>query len=105
MKIKIGDKVKMVGCMEAEKYPDRIWTVKSGPWDICKSTLVGLEGFRGGFSVECLLVVEAICEHCGEYMSEKDEKIKDLCDKIEELQKKVNELEEELEECGISLGL
>ncbi len=48
---RIGDMVKMVNCLEAEHYADRIWQVVSEPWKVCGSTVVKLKGFPGGFDV------------------------------------------------------
>jgi hypothetical protein len=58
--LQIGDTVVMHTCAEArsEKYKDKIWTVKSEPWDLCGSEVVLLEGFRGGFSTEYLKKAE-----------------------------------------------
>ena len=56
--MKIGDKVKMVNCIEAEENPDKIWTVRSEPWDVCGSMCVFLEGKSGGFAVECLEIIK-----------------------------------------------
>lgn len=58
--MKIGTKVKMINCAEANhpKYKDRIWKTRSNPWRLCGSMVVLLEGFSGGFSIECLEVVE-----------------------------------------------
>lgn len=50
-KFQIGDKVKMVNCMEADCHADEVWTVASEPWEVCGSTVVKLEGYRGGFNV------------------------------------------------------
>jgi hypothetical protein len=48
----------MVGCLEAEKYADKIWVTRSEPWKIGSPVhgrwLVSLEGFTGGFAVDCL---------------------------------------------------
>ena len=46
----------MYACAEAslEKYKDKVWTVRSEPWDLCGSEVVLLEGFRGGFATEYL---------------------------------------------------
>jgi hypothetical protein len=54
--MKIGTKVKMVNCAEAEhpKYKDKIWKTRSKPWNLCGTEVVLLEGFSGGFSTECL---------------------------------------------------
>ena len=55
MNFPIGTKVKMVNCLEAEKYEGHIWTIKSEPWKLSSGQwLVLLEGFRGGFAVSCL---------------------------------------------------
>ncbi len=57
--LKIGDKVQMVNCYEAEKYKDVVWIVKSDCWEIPScSELVLLEGFRGGFDTSRLRLVE-----------------------------------------------
>jgi len=57
--LKIGTKVRMVNCLEAEKYGDRIWITESEPWRIaCGEWLVLLEGYRGGFAVKFLEVVK-----------------------------------------------
>lgn len=57
--MKPGDKVIMVDCYEAKKYAGRIWTVKSEPWALGHGAMVvKLEGFSGGFSVNCLRKVE-----------------------------------------------
>lgn len=53
-----GDRVKMVGCTEAEKYAGRVWTVTSEPWTVCGSRLVKLEAYSGGFDCERLELVE-----------------------------------------------
>lgn len=53
-----GDRVKMVGCGEAEKYAGRVWTVASEPWEVCGSRVVKLEGFSGGFDCERLELVK-----------------------------------------------
>lgn len=57
--MKIGDKVKMVNCIEAEENPDKIWTVRSEPWNVCGTMCVLLEGKSGGFAVECLEKIES----------------------------------------------
>ncbi|MEK4452845.1 MULTISPECIES: hypothetical protein [unclassified Paenibacillus] len=58
--LKPEDKVMMHSCYEArkEKYKDKVWTVKSEPWDLCGSEVVLLEGFNGGFSTEYLRKLE-----------------------------------------------
>lgn len=57
-KLKPGDKVVMHSCYEARKYGDKVWTVRSDPWDLCGSEVVLLEGKSGGFSTEFLRRVE-----------------------------------------------
>lgn len=52
--LKIGDLVKMVNCYEAEKCPEKVWTVRSEPWEVCGSEVVLLEGKSGGFDTSCL---------------------------------------------------
>lgn len=56
--LKKGDKVKMINCYEAEKYKDKIWTVRSEPWIVCGSEVILLEGKSGGFATEFLEKVE-----------------------------------------------
>lgn len=56
--MKIGTKVVMVNCREAEKYSGKVWTTLSEPWECCGAELVLLEGYFGGFAVNCLKVVE-----------------------------------------------
>ena len=52
--LKIGEEVRMVNCLEAEKHKDKIWVTRSEPWGVCGSTVVLLEGKSGGFDVEKL---------------------------------------------------
>ncbi len=54
----IGTKVRMVNCLEAERYKDKIWTTRSEPWMLCGSKVVLLEGKSGGFATEFLEIVE-----------------------------------------------
>jgi len=54
----IGTKVRMVNCLEAERYKDKIWTTRSEPWMLCGSEVVLLEGKAGGFATEFLEIVE-----------------------------------------------
>ena len=59
--MKIGAKVIMVNCAEAEKYSDRIWTTRSEPWELgCGELVVLLEGYGGGFAVRCLQEIEVV---------------------------------------------
>ena len=55
--MKIGTKVKMVNCLEAEKYKDRIWETVSEPWKVGSDWVVLLDGYRGGFAVKFLKAV------------------------------------------------
>jgi hypothetical protein len=51
----VGTKVKMVNCLEAEKYTGKIWTTESYPWQLGSGQWVVLiKGHRGVFSIECL---------------------------------------------------
>lgn len=60
--MKIGTKVTMKNCAEAEKYAGRVWTTRSEPWDCCGTEVVLLEGKAGGFATECLEIVEEASE-------------------------------------------
>lgn len=53
-----GKKVRMVNCYEADIYKDKIWIVRSEPWDLCGTQVVLLEGKPGGFALDCLEVLE-----------------------------------------------
>jgi hypothetical protein len=55
----IGTKVRMVNCLEAENYAEKIWITASEPWQLgSKEWVVLLDGYRGGFSIKCLEVVK-----------------------------------------------
>jgi len=56
--MKIGTKVKMVNCLEAEKYKDRVWVTRSEPWKVGGNWVVLLDGYSGCFAVEFLEVVK-----------------------------------------------
>lgn len=56
--LKPGDKVRMVNCYEAEKHRERIWEVRSEPWNCCGSEVVLLKGKSGGFATEFLEKIE-----------------------------------------------
>ncbi|MCY9593740.1 hypothetical protein [Paenibacillus chitinolyticus] len=57
--MEIGTKVIMVNCYEARKYPDKVWVTRSNPWELGHGAkVVLLEGKSGGFSVDCLKIVE-----------------------------------------------
>lgn len=57
-KLKPGDKVEMVDCLEAEKHTGKVWEVGCAPWNLCGTEVVLLMGYRGGFDVGCLRKVE-----------------------------------------------
>lgn len=52
--LKAGEQVVMYTCSESRKYPDRVWTTRSDPWDLCGLEVIMLEGFSGGFATEYL---------------------------------------------------
>lgn len=52
--LSVGDRVVMVNCAEADKYGEKVWTVRSEPWDLCGSEVVLLDGKPGGFATEYL---------------------------------------------------
>lgn len=56
--LKIGDKVKMINCLEADEYKDKVWVVRSEPFEMCGSKVILLEGKRGGFDTDCLELVK-----------------------------------------------
>lgn len=50
-----GDYVKMINCYEAKLNPDKIWVVRSKPWELGHGEkVVLLEGKTGGFACDCL---------------------------------------------------
>lgn len=57
--LKPGDKVVMNDNYHVlEKNRGKIWTVVSGPWMVCGSMVVRLEGKAGGYAVDGLDLVE-----------------------------------------------
>lgn len=42
-----GEQVVMHTCREAAKYPDKVWTTRSEPWDLWGTEVIMLEGFSG----------------------------------------------------------
>jgi hypothetical protein len=57
--LKMGTNVRMVKCLEAETYKNKIWKTRNEPWQIpCGEWLVLLEGYAGGFAVKFLEIVE-----------------------------------------------
>jgi len=55
--MKIGTKVKMVDCAEAEYHLGKVWITRSEVQEMCGSKVVFLEGYSGGFDVDKLKVV------------------------------------------------
>lgn len=50
-----GDYVKMINCYEAKLNPDKVWVVRSEPWELGHGEkVVLLEGKAGGFLCDCL---------------------------------------------------
>jgi hypothetical protein len=60
--LKPGDKVRVIDCLEADKYKGVTFTVVSDPWTVGNSELVKIESpdkkFNGGFSTACLMEVQ-----------------------------------------------
>jgi len=53
--MKIGTKVRIVGCSEAEKYKDIIWETRSEPFKLGDGELVVLlKNYIGGFALKYL---------------------------------------------------
>lgn len=55
--LKTGDQVVMVNCVEALKYPGKLWTI-AHPFDPDKDKVVWLEGFRGSFFADMVMKVD-----------------------------------------------
>ena len=54
----IGDRVTMSDKYRvAEANKGKIFTVRSEPWDLCGTECVLLEGYRGGYAVDGLTLV------------------------------------------------
>ncbi len=59
--MKKGDKVVMNDKYRvAEKNQGVVFTVASDPWSCCGTDVVLLEGYRGGYAVDGLTVVEEV---------------------------------------------
>ena len=57
--MKIGDRVVMNDKYRvAEGNNGKIFEVRSEPWDLCGTECVLLEGYRGGYAVDGLTVVD-----------------------------------------------
>ena len=57
IELKIGDKVKMINCGEADHYKEKIWVCRTDsfyPEHYKKDNVVMLEGFAGWFLCEYL---------------------------------------------------
>lgn len=53
--LKVGDKVKMNGnYYVSQKNIDKVWTVRSEPWNVGGTAVVLLEGRCGGYAVDGL---------------------------------------------------
>lgn len=60
--LKIGDKVKMNGkYYVSEENREKVWTVRTEPWMVSGQLVVKLEGKAGGYAVDGLDLVEAVC--------------------------------------------
>jgi hypothetical protein len=59
--LKTGDKVKMVNCLEAERYGDKVWECRSEsftPKNYPDEKVVFLENYPGWFSCEFLETIK-----------------------------------------------
>lgn len=57
--MKIGTKVVMINCVEADENRDKVWITCSKPWTLGHGEeVVKLKGKAGGFATSCLRVVE-----------------------------------------------
>lgn len=57
--LKPGDKVMMNDRYHVnEQNREKVWTVRSEPWDLCGTEVVLLEGKSGGYAVDGLDLVE-----------------------------------------------
>ena len=57
--MKIGDRVVMNDKYRVtESNKGKIFEVRSEPWDLCGTECVLLEGYRGGYAVDGLTVVD-----------------------------------------------
>ena len=57
--LKPGDKVVMNdNCLVPNDNKGKVWTVCSEPWYCCGAMLVKLEGYRGGYIVDSLTLIE-----------------------------------------------
>ncbi|MCI8378669.1 MAG: hypothetical protein HFH72_09145 [Lachnospiraceae bacterium] len=57
--LKVGDKVDMNDKYRvSEENKEKVWTVRSEPWDCCGTMVVLLKGKSGGYAVDGLTKVE-----------------------------------------------
>lgn len=57
--IKIGDRVVMNSkYLVSKEDKDKIWTVRSNPWNCCGQIVVLLDGKSGGYAIDGLDAVE-----------------------------------------------
>ncbi len=57
--MKIGDKVVMNNKYSvSEENKEKVWIVRSEPWECCGTLVVLLEGKSGGYAVDGLDIVE-----------------------------------------------
>lgn len=52
--LKVGDKVVMHTCSEAEKHEGKVWTCRTDEYEMCGTQVVMLEGYSGCFAAEFL---------------------------------------------------
>jgi hypothetical protein len=52
-----GDKVKLINCKDAEKYKDRIFTVKASPYIMNRKLVAVLTELRGYYNPKHLEIV------------------------------------------------
>lgn len=57
--MKIGSKVVMNNKYHvSEQNKGKVFTVISEPWNVCGTLVVELEGYRGGYAVDGLTVID-----------------------------------------------
>jgi hypothetical protein len=57
--MKIGSKVVMNNKYHvSEQNKGKVFTVISEPWNVCGTLVVKLEGYRGGYAVDGLTVID-----------------------------------------------
>lgn len=64
--MKIGDMVKMNGkYVVSDNNRDKVFVVRSRPFDICGTECVLLKGYSGGYAVDGLDIAENVCRARG----------------------------------------